>query len=755
MLKVFKNKINTTNRTNSSNIVRLVESFNEEATLPLLTSDLLGEGIFSFEVVANDTFIENYVVTPPFFRNILGEECFRDYQYLKNSLNTLHCYTIELTSPSFLPIFTENEASLLQDLSLLQQKSSELFIQLLITLRQDNWREIFIDQYEEYLRGNDFPSAKRVQRRMQRSILNVLNKVSGTNTNRKEVKEISNKILDNGYRFELRIINTDDDFGRFENELSDLLKEYDFFNCLRFFKDRNKKQFIDNFLNRRFSPISKDQLISETELLSILSSEQVVIKQETIIERMEDTKKTVTKINNFDLLPIGVKKDREVDHGIIAQLPGALKKARATKTDKIEILDVELGATVQRITFKIPKDHVYTDIKNRHNDINSALGSDINIIQGKEANTVTFLIPCQQRDIIYLKELLESKEFQEFTQDNPLPFVCGLDMYNQPVFKCLTKAPHLLIVGGTNSGKSVFMNSVLMTLMLLKSPNELRLFLIDPKKVELTLYEGLPHVEGKVIKDMEEAIGKLDGLINEMENRYDKMSKKGVKNIAAYNRQSKSKMPYIICVIDEYNDLRMQYADVESKIERLGQKARASGIHLIIATQTPNKDVMSNTLKTNLPSRISFKLDNSNEYKTVFGTGIPYRNLLGFGDGVVKYVAQTEEFIRFQAPVITLDENEEEKTFNNLKKLYKGEQIEELDLPEIEKESDLDRLKRIIAESGETRVGELRKEMGIKMNIVSDLMQQLVLEGWLEKPETKNKGYQLIAGEEELDKWRS
>ncbi|MBD1379182.1 FtsK/SpoIIIE domain-containing protein [Metabacillus arenae] len=753
MLRAIKSKLNKTTSPNSSNIIRLVDTFDEEVTIPLLASDLLGEGVFSFETVINDSFTENYVVTPPFYREQLGEECYRDYDYLKNSINDIHCYTIELAKPSFLPIYTENEASLLQDLSLLHQKNSELYIQLLITQRQDNWQNEFIDQYSEYLNGNDYPSSKRVQRSVQRSILNVLNKFSGYHSQRKEVAEISSKILQNGFRFELKIITNTNNKDTFEDELNELLKEYDFFNNLIFLRDRHKKQFVDNFLNRRFSTVSKEQLISESELLSILSCDQVIPKQETIMDKIEKTKRLVTKVSNFDLLPIGEKKDRNIDEDIVAELPVALKKAKSIRNPNIEVLDVELGATVQRITFKIPEGHVYSDIKNKHEDINSALGSDINIIQGKEASTITFLIPCSQREIIYLKELLENEKFQEYSSANSLPFVCGVDMHNELVLKCLTKAPHLLVCGATNSGKSVFVNAVLITLILLKSPSELRIFLIDPKKVEFIQYNGFSHVE-KVITDMQKAVVILDRLIAEMENRYEKFSKIGVRKIDAYNNKSKSKIPYILCGIDEYNDLRMMHPEVEEKIERLGQKARAAGIHLILATQRPDKEVMSGVIKTNFPSRVSFKLDNSNEYRTVFGTGIPYKNLLGFGDGVIKFVGQVEEFIRFQAPVISLDEDVEEKTFEKIKNLAKNEFVENIQLEDIKYESDLDKLKRLIANSGETRVSRLREEMGIKMNVVSQLMQQLVEEKWLEKPESKAKGYKLIASDEELAKWR-
>src|SRR5690606_38542100 len=153
------------------------------------------------------------------------------------------------------------------------------------------------------------------------------------------------------------------------------------------------------------------------------------------------------------------------------------------------------------------------DIKGRYEDLKSTLGHEsLSIVQGREPNTVTFLIPCSQRDIIYLKELIEDEKFINFAKEHALPFICGIDMYNEPLYKDLTEAPHLMVTGATNSGKSIFVNALLIALIMLKSPKELRLYLIDPKQVEFGLYEGLAHVE-KVITDMAEAEKLLEQLV--------------------------------------------------------------------------------------------------------------------------------------------------------------------------------------------------------------------------------------------------
>lgn len=489
---------------------------------------------------------------------------------------------------------------------------------------------------------------------------------------------------------------------------------------------------------------SYHQILSDNEIRLLLCDE--IKTSVTINDDVEVTETVSVTQTAVHLLPAGQKIERQIDEELIHEIPHALQKAKVIKDHKIEIIDTELGATVQRITMKIPKGLTYTDIKKRYEDIKAAMATDLSIIQGNEPNTVTFLIPCKQRDIIYLKTILESHEFIKFAQENSLPFICGIDMHNQPVFKCLTNAPHLLIAGETNSGKSVFVNALLITLILLKSPDELHLYLIDPKMVEFTNYERIPHVK-KLIINMEEAKETLESLTNEMDERYKLFSQKKVKKISDYNKKSNKRLPYIVCAIDEYNDLKMQYKEVETIVERLGQKARAAGIHLIICTQRPDKNVMTGVIKANLPSKICFKLGGSSHYRTVFDTGIPY-NLIGFGDGVVQYVAQTEPFIRFQSPVVSLNSTEEEEFFENLKKYLKGEIILQEDVIE---ELPLDKLKRIIATTNETRVKKLQQQMGIRINDVSDLLKQLVDEGWLEKD---GRGYKIIASEEELNKWR-
>ncbi|STO12836.1 DNA translocase FtsK [[Flavobacterium] thermophilum] len=695
-----------------------IDKIDEELLMKIFNSKLTG--VWGVEYNGRDLCL----ITPPYIRiQEAANNC--TFENLPST-----SYSIRLAFPTFLPLLHDQTIQLFSKL-----QGKPIFIQFLFKKANQNQMFNILDQYEDYLNGLDSPSYNKWIRKGQKKVISFLERFTEIEQ-RERILEAEEKILSCCYFFNIRLF-VDEDISTIQT----IFNKLSYYNEFVIEKEPNLHQLTTN----RIFDNTYRQILSEHEIKALLCDEiSKTIEQKQETETIEIIS---THQSAIQLLPIGQKMERQLDEELIYEIPKALQKAKVIKDHKIEIIDTELGATVQRVTFKIPKGLVYSDIKRRYEDIKAAMATDLSIIQGNEPNTITFLIPCKQRDIIYLKTILENHDFIKFAEENPLPFTCGIDMYNQPVFKCLTKAPHLLIAGATNSGKSIFVNALLITLILLRSPKELKMYLIDPKKVEFTQYEGVTHVE-KVVTDMTEAVNTLNFLVNEMETRYELMSKAKVKNIAGYNKQHKNKLPYIVCAIDEYNDLKMQHPEVEELIERLGQKARASGIHLIICTQRPDKEVMSGVIKTNLPSRISFRLDNSNEYKTVFGTGIPYQ-LLGFGDGVVKYIGQTEEFIRFQAPVITLDENEEVEFFENLKRYLKGEFVPHETVIE---EPPICRLKRIIADTKETRVKELQQQMGIRTAEVAELMKQLVEEGWLEK---ESRGYKIIANEEELSKWKT
>jgi S-DNA-T family DNA segregation ATPase FtsK/SpoIIIE len=337
--------------------------------------------------------------------------------------------------------------------------------------------------------------------------------------------------------------------------------------------------------------------------------------------------------------------------------------------------------------------------------------------------------------------------FQEYKKSNTLPIIIGENVNGGYMFADLTKLRHMLVAGATGGGKSIFVNLIILSLLLNVPPDMLTMYLIDPKMVEFTQFKGFPQVRS-VITDMKKANSVLSSLCDEMDRRYAVFSKAGVRDIQGYNELDDKKMNYIVCVIDELADLMMVNSTVEDNIVRLGQKARGAGMHLIIATQRPSVDVVTGLIKANMPCRIAFSTTSAVDSKTILDKG-GAEKLLGRGDGIAKIEGNKKEFERFQSPVLTLDSKQETKIYADLKELFSGVEVVEEELPEAE--SEMDKLKRIIASTNELRVSELQSKMGIAIGKVTDLLKQLLDEGWLRK---EGRSYVVNVDQEELDKWR-
>ena len=241
-------------------------------------------------------------------------------------------------------------------------------------------------------------------------------------------------------------------------------------------------------------------------------------------------------------------------------------------------------------------------------------------------------VPNPNPSLVTLRNVMESREFQKLRKDAHLPVALGRGSGGEAVCFDLAKMPHLLVAGATGSGKSVCLNAIVSCLITEKTPVEARLLLVDPKRVELTPYNGVPHLMAPVIVETDTVVGFLKGLIREMFGRYRMMEEKGVRNIEAYNKRTKDHMPYLCVVIDELADLMMTAAfDVEQSLCRLAQLGRATGIHLIIATQRPSVDVVTGLIKANFPSRISFGVTSQVDSRTILDTAGADK-LLGRGD---------------------------------------------------------------------------------------------------------------------------
>ena len=288
-------------------------------------------------------------------------------------------------------------------------------------------------------------------------------------------------------------------------------------------------------------------------------------------------------------------------------------------------------------------------IANLSNDIAMALSAVAVRIQapipGKDS--VGIEIPNEIRELVSLKELFASDSFVR--SKDPLTLAVGKDISGTPFSADLAKMPHLLVAGATGQGKSVFINSVLMSLLFKTTPDSLQLLLIDPKRIELAVYADLPHLVHPVVTDMSQAKNALDWAVHEMDRRYEAMSRMGVRNVISYNTKLKQMgdekpenlvdlqpIPYLVIIIDELADLMLTAAkEVEISIVRLAQLARAAGIHLILATQRPSVDVVTGLIKANFPCRISFQVTGKHDSRTILDT-VGAEHLLGKGDMLFK-----------------------------------------------------------------------------------------------------------------------
>lgn len=299
---------------------------------------------------------------------------------------------------------------------------------------------------------------------------------------------------------------------------------------------------------------------------------------------------------------------------------------------EVEMGEVAIGPTVTQFTMRPPAGVKLTRILSLQNDLALALAAHpIRIeapIPGK--SLVGVEVPNQSVATVSLRQILESKQY--LRQKSRLAFGLGKDVAGDIWVAQLDRMPHLLVAGATGSGKSVCLNTIILSLLYANGPDDLKLIMIDPKRVELTGYEGIPHLLIPPITKVEDAVNALKWTIREMERRLDVLSKFGAKDIKSFNKRSKEKMPYIVVVIDELADLMMNSGrEVEAGVVRIAQLARATGIHLVIATQRPSVDVITGLIKANFPGRVAFSVASQTDSRTILDMG-GAEKLLGRGD---------------------------------------------------------------------------------------------------------------------------
>ncbi len=454
------------------------------------------------------------------------------------------------------------------------------------------------------------------------------------------------------------------------------------------------------------------------------------------VEKPKDYELPTTQLLNAVCLKETSLDENEIDQ----KIQDLLSKLRTFKIDG-DIIRTYSGPIVTTFEFRPAPNVKVSRILGLSDDLAMTLCAESIRIQApiRGKDVVGIEIPNSQSQIIYLREILESELFQK--SSSPLTLALGKDIVGNPFITDLKKLPHLLIAGTTGSGKSVGVNAMILSLLYKNPPDQLKLVMIDPKMVEFSIYADIPHLLTPIITDPKKAIGALQSVAKEMERRYSLMSEYKVKTIDSYNEQAPNNgveaFPYLIVVIDELADLMMTGGkEAEFPIARIAQMGRASGLHLIVATQRPSVDVVTGLIKTNLPSRVSFRVGTKIDSKVILDTD-GAQSLLGRGD-MLFTPPGTNGLVRLHAPFATEDEIKKIVDFIKAQKEVEYDKdflLEEsrmpLDTPNYQGDDILERAKAVILEKKITSTSFLQRQLKIGYNQAATITDELEAQGFL------------------------
>ena len=482
----------------------------------------------------------------------------------------------------------------------------------------------------------------------------------------------------------------------------------------------------------------KSEVISEyipqDEIKNLIQEDLPFIKSENKSET-----KIKFKLPNIDLLKVPTKKERENFEKNETHNPEFLEKILMDFGVNGNIKKVSHGPVVTLNEFEPAAGVKVSKIINLSDDIarnTSSESARIATIPG--SNTVGIELPNNMRENVYLSEILNNPDFKK--KDIKLPIALGKNISGKPIIGDLASMPHLLIAGTTGSGKSVCINTIILSLLYRHTPDRCKFILIDPKMLELSTYEGIPHLLCPVITEAKKAASVLGWVVKEMESRYRLMTKEGVRNIDGYNAKHKLPMPYIVVVVDEMSDLMLVAGkEIENYIQKLSQMARAAGIHIIMATQRPSVDVITGTIKANFPTRISFQVTSKIDSRTILGEQ-GAEQLLGKGD--MLFMSSANRIVRIHAPFVS--DNEIEKINNSLRAQAEPEYIDEIlnfadekEIGDNQNQGDKDELYQsaleIIRSEGKASTSFLQRKLQIGYNRAARIIDMMEADGIVSK----------------------
>jgi S-DNA-T family DNA segregation ATPase FtsK/SpoIIIE len=466
-----------------------------------------------------------------------------------------------------------------------------------------------------------------------------------------------------------------------------------------------------------------------------ISIQEVSPQQQLPLESTKIEKSTSYKIPPIKLLDDPVKIENQLDEESYKTQSKFLENVLLDFSISGEIKRVSAGPVVTLYEFEPTAGIKTSKIINLSEDIarnTSSISTRVATVPGK--STIGIEIPNKVRENVALKEIISSKEFNN--KDIKIPITLGKSISGFPIVGDLVSMPHLLIAGTTGSGKSVCINTLILSILYRHKPDDCKLIMIDPKMLELSIYQGIPHLLTPVITEPKKATTALKWVVKEMEKRYREMTEIGVRNISGFNdkasSESRKKMPYIVVIVDEMADLMMIAGkEIENYIQRLAQMARAAGIHIVMATQRPSVDVITGTIKANFPTRISFQVTSKIDSRTILGEQ-GAELLLGNGD--MLFMSSASRIIRIHGPYVSEKEIERVSTFLRLQGsptyIEEVTRIEEQENDEVVLNSEgkdelYNKAVEIIKTEGKASTSFLQRKLGIGYNRAARIIDQM------------------------------